>query len=86
MRFLVTGATGFIGKRVIAQLLKRNIPSIATDIRIEEEKESFFQYLKNKNINHQNLNLIYLDISSKKDIQNIFNNDLLWISNEQYDW
>ena len=75
MRFLVTGATGFIGKRVIAQLLKRNIPSIATDIRIEEEKESFFQYLKNNNINHQNLNLIYLDISSQKDIQNIFNNN-----------
>ena len=38
MKFLVTGGTGFIGKRVVAQLLQRNINVIATDINIDKEK------------------------------------------------
>jgi uncharacterized protein YbjT (DUF2867 family) len=33
MTFLVTGATGFIGARVVARLLERRIPIIAADLR-----------------------------------------------------
>ena len=28
MKFLVTGATGFIGQRVVCQLVKKNIPVV----------------------------------------------------------
>ena len=42
MEFLVTGATGFIGKRVIKQLLLKDIKVVATDINVQTEKTSFF--------------------------------------------
>ena len=45
MKFLVTGATGFIGKRVVKQLLNKNITVIASDVRIDEEQKYFFEYL-----------------------------------------
>ena len=74
IKFLVTGATGFIGKRVVSQLLKKNISVIATDIRLEEEKESFFNFLDSKNLNKDNLELNHLNISSKENIDEIFYN------------
>ena len=46
--FLVTGGTGFIGKRVVAQLLSKNIQVIATDINTDNEKDSFEKYLSTK--------------------------------------
>ena len=48
MKFLVTGGTGFIGKRVVAQLLTKNIDVIATDINIDKEKNDFEDYLSSK--------------------------------------
>ena len=42
MEFLVTGATGFIGKRVIKQLLLKDIKVVATDINVQTEKTFFF--------------------------------------------
>ena len=50
MKFLVTGGTGFIGKRSYAQLLQRNIDVIATDINIDKEKNDFEDYLSAKNV------------------------------------
>ena len=41
MKFLVTGAAGFIGKRVISQLLKKEISVIATTTSVESEKDIF---------------------------------------------
>ena len=55
MKFLVTGGTGFIGKRVVAQLLQRNIDVIATDINTDKEKNDFENYLSTKNISSKNL-------------------------------
>ena len=48
MTFLVTGGTGFIGKRVVAQLLKRNIQVVATDINVDDEQSDFEKYYNRK--------------------------------------
>jgi len=74
MKFLVTGGTGFIGKRVVAQLLQRNIDVIATDINTDKEKKDFEDYLSSKNVSSKNLELLELDISSKDDLKKIFRN------------
>jgi nucleoside-diphosphate-sugar epimerase len=37
MKFLVTGGTGFIGASVVSNLLARNIPVVAADIRIDPD-------------------------------------------------
>ena len=72
--FLVTGGTGFIGKRVVAQLLAKNIQVIATDINTDNEKDSFEKYLSFKGVSIKDLELLELDISSKENLSNIFNN------------
>ena len=48
MRFLVTGGTGFIGKRVVTQLLKKQIKVIATDIDTKNNQRQFEKYLNQK--------------------------------------
>ena len=40
MKFLVTGATGFIGARVVARLLQNRIPTVATDVRLDPEVQA----------------------------------------------
>ena len=75
MEFLVTGATGFIGKRVIKQLLLKDIKVVATDINVQTEKTSFFEYIKKYNLDTNKINLIELDISSKENINSIFDNN-----------
>ena len=72
MSFLVTGGTGFIGKRVVAQLLSRNIQVVATDINIDKEQDDFQKYLNSKNISSKGLEIRELDISSKDNLKKIF--------------
>ena len=71
MVFLVTGGTGFIGKRVVRQLLNKNFEVIASDINIDNEKDSFYNYLDLKKQNHNKLNLIEFNIKSKSELINI---------------
>ena len=72
MSFLVTGGTGFIGKRVVAQLLSRNIQVVATDINIDKEQDDFQKYLNSKKVSSMGLELRELDISSKDNLKGIF--------------
>jgi len=71
MVFLVTGGTGFIGKRVVRQLLNKNFEVIASDINIDNEKDSFYNYLDLKKQNHNKLHLIEFNIKSKSELKNI---------------
>jgi len=75
MKFLVTGAAGFIGKRVVSQLLEKNISVIATTTNVEDEKDAFIKYINSKNLSHQNLEFTYLDISAKESIDKILSNN-----------
>ncbi len=75
MEFLVTGATGFIGKRVVKQLLLKDIKVVASDINIQNEQTSFFEYLKKYNLNTDKLKLVELDVSFKENINSVFNNN-----------
>ena len=80
MKFLVTGAAGFIGKRVISQLLKKGISVVASTTRVESEKDIFFKYIDSKNLSHENLELIHLDMSSKESIDSVLSsNDITHI-------
>jgi len=71
MVFLVTGGTGFIGKRVVRQLLNKNIEVVATDINIDNEKDSFHNYLELKKQNYDKLDLLEFDIKSKSELKKI---------------
>ena len=66
MKFLVTGGTGFIGQRVVQQLIKKNIEVIATDIILEEESNNLSNRIKDSKLNSKILHIEELDISNKK--------------------
>jgi len=71
MKFLVTGGTGFIGQRVVQQLIKKNIEVIATDIILEEESNNLSNRIKDSKLNSKILHIEELDISNKKNINHI---------------
>ena len=53
----------------------KDIKVVATDINVQTEKTSFFEYLKKYNLDTNKINLIELDISSKENINSIFDNN-----------
>ena len=74
MNVLVTGGLGFIGSKVVLQLLKRNISVIIADLNIKKNKSKLEQNIekigKDKNLikyeklditNHQNVEKIFQD-------------------------
>lgn len=70
-KFLVTGATGFLGKRVVIQLLKRGLPVVATDVNVDGESEGLLRSIDNMDLNREQLEIHELDISRMDDIQQL---------------
>ena len=61
--------------KVVAQLLRRNIQVVATDINIDKEQDDFQKYLNSKNISSKGLELRELDVSSKDNLKKIFDDN-----------
>ncbi len=60
---LVVGATGFIGKFLIARLLRDNVQVFALCRNIDQQAPQFQQWLTQQGIVHQQLNFIQGDIT-----------------------
>ncbi|MFB9080284.1 NAD-dependent epimerase/dehydratase family protein [Flavobacterium procerum] len=81
MKFLVTGGTGFIGARVVANLWERKIPVIAADLNLNIEWTKDIAILKHQNdpskiaeIQQQidKTLFINLDVSDKLQVKEVF--------------
>jgi nucleoside-diphosphate-sugar epimerase len=72
MTILVTGATGFIGRKVVLQLAKRNINIVGADIDLGENKDKLIQEYQINNFDIENLTFERLDITNQENIDIIF--------------
>ena len=72
MSVLVTGGLGFIGAKVVLQLLKRDIPVIVADLDIEKNKERLEKNINKIGKNKEMINYERLDITDYQNIENIF--------------
>ncbi len=72
MTILVTGGLGFIGSKVVIQLLKRGIPTIVTDLNIEKNKYRFEKNLKKLNLDKSIISYQNLDITNFDNLEQIF--------------
>ena len=72
MTILVTGATGFIGSRVVISLGKRNLPIVAADLDLGINKEKLESKYINLGLNKNLLTFEKLDIGNNKSVENIF--------------
>tara|TARA_B110000438_G_scaffold2140_1_gene2235 strand:+ start:120 stop:1103 length:984 start_codon:yes stop_codon:yes gene_type:complete len=73
MTILVTGATGFIGKKVILQLAKRNLNIVAADLDLGENKKKLSKEYQEKKFDKEKLIFEKLDITQQSDIDHLFN-------------
>lgn len=81
MKFLVTGGTGFIGARVVANLWERKIPVVVADLNLNIEWTRQIALLKHQQDSigsveiQQQINqteFINLDVSSKEQVNGVF--------------
>jgi nucleoside-diphosphate-sugar epimerase len=72
MTVLVTGATGFIGSRVVLNLLKKNLPVVAADLDLGMNKKKLESKYINLGLNKNLLTFEKLDISNNNSVENIF--------------
>ena len=75
MTILVTGGLGFIGSKVVVQLLKRDIDVLVTDLNIEKNKDKLENNILKIGKNKDKVNYQKLDITDHKQIENIFQNN-----------
>ena len=68
MSVLVTGGLGFIGAKVVLQLLKRDIPVIVADLNIEKNKSRLEKNINKIGKDKKLVNYQKIDIS---DYQNM---------------
>ncbi|MDA9748841.1 NAD(P)-dependent oxidoreductase [Pelagibacteraceae bacterium] len=75
MTVLVTGGLGFIGSRVVLQLLKKDIDVLVTDLDIEKNKDKLENNILKIGKNKNKVKFQKLDITNHKQIENIFQNN-----------
>ena len=74
MAVLVTGGLGFIGAKVVLQLLKRDIDVLVTDIDIEKNKDRLENNILEIGKSKDKVKYQKLDITNYEQIENIFQN------------
>ena len=72
MKILVTGATGFIGSRVIFQLAKRNLSVLAADIDMNEGKKKLEKKYNDHGFDPKLITFEKLDITKHSEIELLF--------------
>ena len=75
MTVLVTGGLGFIGSKVVLQLLKRDINVLVTDLDIVKNKDKLERNILKIGKNKDKVKYQKLDITNYKEIENIFQNN-----------
>ena len=72
MSVLVTGGLGFIGSKVVLQLLKRNISVIVADIDIEKNRSKLENEINKIGKDRNLIKYAKLDISNYQNVEKIF--------------
>ena len=72
MTVLVTGGLGFIGSKVVLQLLKKDIDVLVTDLDIVKNKDKLESNILKIGKNKDKVKYQKLDITNYKEIENIF--------------
>ena len=75
MTVLVTGGLGFIGSKVVLQLLKRDINVLVTDLDIVKNKDKLESNILKIGKNKDKVKYQKLDITNYREIENIFQNN-----------
>ena len=75
MTVLVTGGLGFIGSKVVLQLLKKDIDVLVTDLDIVKNKDKLESNILKIGKNKDKVKYQKLDITDYKEIENIFQNN-----------
>ena len=75
MTVLVTGGLGFIGSKVVLQLLKKDIDVLVTDLDIVKNKDKLESNILKIGKNKDKVKYQKLDITNHKEIENIFQNN-----------
>ena len=75
MTVLVTGGLGFIGSKVVLQLLKRDINVLVTDLDIVKNKDKLESNILKIGKNKDKVKYQKLDITNYKEIEKIFQNN-----------
>ena len=75
MTVLVTGGLGFIGSKVVLQLLERDIDVLVTDLDIEKNKHKLEKNILKIGKDKDKIKYQKLDITDHQQIENIFQNN-----------
>ena len=75
MTVLVTGGLGFIGSKVVLQLLRKDIDVLVTDLDIVKNKDKLESNILKIGKNKDKVKYQKLDITNYKEIENIFQNN-----------